>query len=79
MQQTCCYIRQITTSGAYSMNKKIRNQYINAQIDGLNHSKISHSLCLKLHSVAGETNWINVTPEQIEAIRAILTETNKSK
>jgi hypothetical protein len=54
------------------MNKKIRNQYIDAQFDALNHDKIDHSHCLKIHSVAGDTNWLNVTPAQIEAIRAIL-------
>jgi hypothetical protein len=52
--------------------KQLQRDYIAAQFAVLNHDKIQHSFSLKIHSVAGETNWLNVTPEQIEAIKGVL-------
>lgn len=33
--------------------------------------------CLKLQNEQGQTRWMNVSPEQIEAILAILNQTEK--
>ena len=52
--------------------KQMMRDYIAAQFAVLNYEKIQHSFSLKIHSVAGDTNWLNVTPEQIEAIKGIL-------
>ena len=53
--------------------KELKQAYIAAQFARLNYEKIHHSHVMKLHGVAGETNWLNVTAEQLEAIKGILT------
>ena len=52
--------------------KQLQRDYIAAQFAILNYEKIQHSHALKIHSVAGDTDWLNVTPEQLEAIKGIL-------